>query len=184
MRARIGVGGDLCAIALIGVPIDKAFMVVWDEHLPLRERQFARALLACAGSIEGNLTTALAIYVGTRVDRIGEHMIDGDVAGVDPADFSAVVHPQGKRQTLAPEPQPDATYRSEFGETRKNGLDRGAHGFVWVEEDLAILLTPNEAHGKIATQFAARSLVADPAEQTCPQHMQLRFAHGAFEAKQ
>src|ERR1700751_4584148 len=142
MRARIGVGGDLCAIALIGVPIDKAVMVVWDERLPLRARQFARALLACAGSIEGNLTTALAIYVGTRVDRIGEHMIDGDVAWVDPADFSAVVHPQGKRQTLATELQPDATYRSEFGETRKNGLDRGAHGFVWVEEDLAILLTP------------------------------------------
>jgi Protein of unknown function DUF262/Restriction Enzyme Adenine Methylase Associated/Protein of unknown function (DUF1524) len=138
----MGVGGDLCAIGLIGVPIDKAVMVVWDEHLPLRARQFARALLACAGSIEGNLTTALAIYVGTRVDRIGEHMIDGDVAWVDPADFSAVVHPQGKRQTLATEPQPDATYRSEFGETRKNGLDRGAHGFVWVEEDLAILLTP------------------------------------------
>jgi hypothetical protein len=54
---------------------------------------------------------------------------------------------------------------------------RSAHDAM---DALCVLLTPNEAHGKIATQFAARSLVADPAEQTCPQHMQLRFAHGAF----
>ena len=38
MRARMGVGGDLCAIGLVGVPIDKALMVVRDAHLPLRAR--------------------------------------------------------------------------------------------------------------------------------------------------
>src|ERR1700751_5808631 len=104
MRAWMSVGGDSRAISLIGVPIDKALMVVRDEHLPLRARQqLARALLAYAGSVEGDLMPALAICVGACVDRIGEDMIDGDVAWVDPADFSAVVHPQGQTQTLATE---------------------------------------------------------------------------------
>src|SRR6516225_11882531 len=90
MRARMSVGGDPRAISLIGVPIDKALMVVRDEHLPLRARQFARALLAYAGSVEDDLMTALAICVGACVDRIGEDMIDGDVAWVDPADFCQI----------------------------------------------------------------------------------------------
>src|SRR5258708_5694141 len=77
MRAWMSVGGDPRAISLIGVPIDKALMVVRDEHLPLRARQFARALLAYAGSVEGDLMTALAICVGACVDRIGEDMIEG-----------------------------------------------------------------------------------------------------------
>src|SRR5258708_36336033 len=104
MRAWMSVGGDPRAISLIGVPIDKALMVVRDEHLPLRARQFARALLAYAGRVEGDLMTALAICVGACVDRIGEDMIDGDVACVAPAAFGAAVHPQGHIQFLARAP--------------------------------------------------------------------------------
>src|SRR6202047_4753459 len=115
MRAWMSVGGDPRAISLIGVRIDKALMVVRDEHLPLRARQFARALLAYAGSVEGDLMPALAICVDACVDRIGEDMIDGDVAWVDPADFSAVVHPQGQRQTLATEPR-DVPIRAQRSE--------------------------------------------------------------------
>src|ERR1700747_330259 len=104
MRWGMGVGGDPRAISLRGVPIDKALMVVRDEHLPLRARQFARALLAYAGSVEGDLMPALAICVDACVDRIGEDMIDGDGAWVDPAGFTAVVDPQGQRQNLATDP--------------------------------------------------------------------------------
>ena len=53
-----------------------------------------------------------------------------------------------------------------------------------MEADLAILLTPDEAHGQAAAQLAARRLVADAAVQACAQNMQLGLAHGALEAEQ
>ena len=48
---------------------------------------------------------------------------------------------------------------------------------------LAFLLAPDEAHGKSAAQLTARRLVADSAEQSRAQHMQLGLAHRPFEAK-
>jgi hypothetical protein len=58
-----------------------------------------------------------------------------------------------KRQALAPQPQPDAADRSEFAEPGKHGPDRGADGFIRMEPHLAILLAPDEAHGKAAAQL-------------------------------
>jgi hypothetical protein len=90
MWLRMGVGRDPRTIALVRAPIDEAFVVARNEHGPLRPRQLAYALLARAGGIESDLMAALAIRVGARVDRIRQHMIDGDVAGVDPAHAAAI----------------------------------------------------------------------------------------------
>ncbi len=53
-----------------------------------------------------------------------------------------------------------------------------------MEPHFTIFLTPDEADGKAATQFAASGLVANPAVEAGAQDMQLGFAHGALEAKQ
>src|SRR6516165_1960652 len=136
MRSRMSVGSDPRTIALVRAPIDEAFVVVRKEHGPLRSRQLAYALLARAGGIESDLMAALAIRVGARVDRIRQHMIDGDVAGVDPAHAAAIA-----------------------------GVDRAADGLIRMEAHVAILFAPDEAHGEAPAQFAARRLVADAAEQ-------------------
>src|SRR5512132_2650570 len=184
MRPRMSVGCDPRTIALVRAPIDEAFVVVWKEHGPLRSRQLAYALLARAGGIESDLMAALAIRVGARVDRIRQHMIDGDVAGVDPAHAAAIAGLHRERQAFGAQPQPDAAHRSELGEACEHGADGAAHGFIWMEAHLAIVLTPHEAYGKPAAQFAARCLVADAAEQACAQHIQLGLAYGALQAKQ
>jgi hypothetical protein len=89
------------------------------------------------------------------------------------------VHPQGKRQTLAPEPQPDATYRSEFGETRKNGLDRGAHGFVRLEGH-----TPMSSLSIVARKVAFAGAIRSNSQHTSKSmllfsHLNLNSANGA-----
>ena len=178
------IGGDPRAIGLICSHVDEAFMMVRDEHRPLRSWQLAHAFLARTCGIEGDLGAALAIGVGARIDGIGEHMIDGDVAGVDPTDGTAVAGLEWKGQTLATEPEPDAAYRSEFGEASKDSPDGATDSLIRMEADLAILLAPDEANRKSAPQFAARGLVANPAVQARPYDMQLGLAHGALEAEQ
>src|SRR6266536_4327792 len=130
MRSRMSVGGDSCTIALVRAPVDEALMVVGEQHGPLRSWQLANALLARAGGIENDLVTALAIRVGARVDRIREHMIDGDVAGVDPAHTAAIAGLHRERQALSAQPQPDTAHRSELGEAREHGADRAADGLI------------------------------------------------------
>src|SRR5208282_4221402 len=49
--------------------------------------------------------------------------------------------------------------------------DRGAYGFIGMETHFAILLAPDEADGKAATQFAASGFVANAAEQAATQDM-------------
>src|SRR5262245_1957979 len=173
MRPRVCVGGDPRAIGLIGAPIDEALMVMRKEHGPLRSRQLADAFLARAGGIEGDLMAALAIRVSARVDRIRQHMIDGDVAGVDPADATAIAGLQGKRRTFAAQPQPNTTHRSELGEACKYSADGGIDRFIRMEADLAICLAPDEADGKAAAQLTTRRLVADAAVEARAQDVQL-----------
>ena len=178
------VGADPHAIGLISAPVDEALMVARDEHGPLRLRQLADAFLARAGGIECDLVAAFAISIGARVDRIRQHMIDGDIAGVDPTHAAAIAGLHRKRQALAAEPEPDAARRSEFAKPCKDGPNGGADRFIGMETYLAILLTPDEPYGKAAAQFTARRLVADAAKQARAQDMQLGLAHGALETKQ
>ena len=93
----MGVGGDPGAIGLISAPIDEALVVVGEEHGPLRLRQLADALFARPGGVEDDVMAALAIRIGARIDRIRQHMIDGDVAGVDPAEDATVAGLQRER---------------------------------------------------------------------------------------
>ena len=55
--------------------------------------------------------------IGTRVDGIRQHMINGNVAGVDPAHATAGADPHRERQALRAQPQPNAARRSELSET-------------------------------------------------------------------
>ena len=66
-------------------------MMLANEHRPLGNRQFANALLLLPGRVERDFKAAFTIGVSPRVDWIRQHMIDRDVAWVDPADGGAVM---------------------------------------------------------------------------------------------
>jgi hypothetical protein len=69
--SRPRVAGDAILVGLIGLPIDKAFMMLLDEHLPLRARLIPNALLARACRIQRRLLARFAIDVGSGIDRVG-----------------------------------------------------------------------------------------------------------------
>jgi hypothetical protein len=83
-------------------------MVLLDQHLPLRLRQAAYAFPADAGRIEYSLMARFAIGIHARIDRIGQHMVDGRVTRFDPADIRTLVHLQRETVPLRTQPQPDA----------------------------------------------------------------------------
>src|ERR1700747_2333877 len=184
MRPRMRVGTDADAIGLIGAPVDEAFMMVGDEHGPLRLRQLAHALLARSGIIERDVMAALAIGIGASIHGICQHMIDRDVAGFDPTDAAAVAGLQRKRETFAAKPQPDAAGRSEVLEPVKHSADGVADRLVGMESYFAVFLTPDEADGETPTQFAARGLVANPAVEAGAPGVQPRFSQFSLYTEQ
>ena len=83
--------GDAFLIGFITLPIDETRMVLRDEHLPLGARQTSQARSAHASAIQDRFLAGFAIGVGAGIDRVGEHMVDGGVARLDPADAAALV---------------------------------------------------------------------------------------------
>ena len=77
-----------------------------DQHLPFGAREVSHALLAPAGGLEDDLVAGSAIDVSAGIDGVGEHLVDGGVARLDPSDLAALMHLQREFETLRAEPQP------------------------------------------------------------------------------
>ena len=108
VRSRLCIAGDALLVCVIGLPVDEARMMLRDQHLPLGARQVPHAFLAPAGGIEDDLVAGSAIDVSAGIDGVGEHVVDGGVARLDPSDFAALMHLQREFEPLRAEPQPHA----------------------------------------------------------------------------
>src|SRR5499427_9269572 len=177
VRSRPCIAGAAFLIFLVGLPVDKARMMLRDQHLPFGARQVSHPLFPLAGGIEDDLVTGSAIDVSAGVDGVGEHLVDGGIARLDPSDVAALMHPQREFQPLRAEPQPHAPGRAGVGEMGKDLANGGADGFVRVETNLAVRLAPDKTDGQTAPKFAARRLVANAAIEARAQDVQLCFAH-------
>ena len=121
------------------------------------------ALLARARGVECRLGSRLAIDIGACIDGVGEHAVDGVIAGLDPADLGVFVHLQRELHAFRAEPQPNATRRTGFGKSLEHALDGGDDSFVRVQEHLAVLIAPDEANRQAAPELAACRLIANAA---------------------
>src|SRR5499433_2984994 len=184
VRSRPCIAGDAFLVCLIGLPVNKARMMIRDQHLPFGAWEVSHAFLAPAGGIEDDVVAGSAIDVSAGVDRVGEHLVDGGVARLDPSDLAALMHLQWEFEPLRAEPQPYAPGRAGLGELGKDLADGGADGFIRVKTNLALLLAPEEADRQATPQFAARRLVANAAIEARAQNVQLCFAHGALQPQQ
>src|SRR5215467_15480828 len=167
VRPRPRIGGDACLVGFIGWPIDVAFMMLLDEHLPLVARQISDALLTGTRGVECRLGSRLAIDIGACIDGVGEHAVDGVIAGLDPADLGVFVHLQWELHAFRAEPQPDAAPSAGFGETLKHGLDSDYDSFIRVEAHLAVLFAPDQADREATPELAARCFIANAAVEAC-----------------
>src|SRR5215813_7492481 len=109
-------------------------MMLRDQHLPFGARQVSHALLALAGGIEDDFMAGSAIDVSAGIDGVGEHVVDGGVARLDPSDLAALMHLQREFETLRAEPQPHPPSRAGLGEMGKDLADGGADGFIRVKQ--------------------------------------------------
>jgi hypothetical protein len=54
---------------------------------------------------------------------------------------------------------------------------------IWIEHDLTLLVV-NQPHRKGHPELATARLVEKPTSKPCPHHVQLGFAHRAFQPQQ
>src|SRR2546421_6231911 len=92
VRSGLCIAGDTFLVCLIGLPVNEAWMMLRDQHLPFGAWEVSHALLALAGGIEDDLVAGSAIDVSAGVDGVGEHLVDGGVARLDPSDLAALMH--------------------------------------------------------------------------------------------
>ena len=78
------------------------------------------------------------------------------------------------------------TRRAEPSSAKRSKTQRIAlpDGLVGMKQYLAVVLTPNEAGGQSAAQFASSRLVANAAFEARADDVQLGLAHGALEPEQ
>ena len=132
------------------------------------------------------LVAGLAVDVGASIDRAGDNVVDGRIGRLNPADL---VRPaqrgrlQRERQALGAKPQPGRPHAAEVGEAGEHRADRATDLLVGVEADLAVGLAPDEPDRQAPAQLASGGLAADSAFQPGAQHVQLRLAHRALQAK-
>src|SRR5215472_8423649 len=164
VRTRLGVASKAFLVCLIGRPVDETRMMVRDQHLPFGTRQMAQTFLAAAGGIEDDLLAGSPIGVSAGIDRIGEHMVDGGVARLNPSDLAALMHLQREFEPLRAEPHPHTPGRAGLGALGKDLADGGADAFIRVKKNLPLVLAPDKANRQATPEFAACRLVANAAK--------------------
>ena len=180
------VGGDAGLVSLVGRPVDEPGVMVGNQDLPLGLGQPAGTgpHLPRLGDIA--LVAGLAVDVGASIDRAGDNVVDGRIGRLNPADLVRSAQRgrlQRERQALGAKPQPGRPHAAEVGEAGEHRADRATDLLVGVEADLAVGLAPHEPDRQAPAQLASGGLAADSAFQPGAQHVQLRLAHRALQAK-
>ena len=127
----------------------------------------------------------LAVGVGASIDGIAQHLVDGVIAGIDPADLrtrdaSAVGKrsPSDRNHSQTRRAEPDSAKRAKIEAiavwTASSGWSRTSPS----------ALAPDQSDRQAAAEFSARRLVADAAVEASTKDMELRFAHRALQAEQ
>jgi hypothetical protein len=121
--------------------------------------------------------------VRAGVDGAVEHAVHLVVGRDRP--FVLAVREAAHRESdaLPAHPQPHLPDRPQLGEPVEDRLDRAADRLVGIEQDLTLLLAPDQTDRECVAQLAALGLVADSALQATAEHVQLRLAHGAFKPR-
>jgi hypothetical protein len=159
-------------------------MVLADQDRPVLPGQTAQAFAHPSGLIEAAFLASFTIGIGACIDRIGQHLVDARVGGAAPLDVRAARELGGEGDVFGPQPQPDLPDRAGLGELLEDRAEGALDGLVGMEEDLAVLLPPDEPDRQATPQFPPRGLVADAAVQPGADHVEFRFGHCPLQAQQ
>ena len=175
--------GDPVAVFLERGLVDEARVVLPNQDTPFCLGEPTQPLACVAVLVDVSLPAGLPERVRAGIDRALEHAVDLMVGRRHPPQL-ALPAAQRELHALAAHPQPHLAHRAEFGEPVEDRLDRAPDGLVGVEQDLSLLLAPDEPDRQRLAQLPTPSLVADPALQPGAQHVQLRLGHRALQPQQ
>jgi hypothetical protein len=175
---RRDIAGQPALDVLVGVPVGEPVMVAGDEHLPLVSWQVTAAGAQPAALINVPFGPGPPVGVGAGVGRMPQRRQHRLIGRLHPGDLGKPsAHGSGllqrPAQVLLTQPQPDRARRPACGELPEHRGDDAGHRLVGVEDDLPGRLAPDQPGRQAAAQLAAGGLVADPAGQPCPQHVEL-----------
>jgi hypothetical protein len=183
VSARARVLGDPLAVGFERGLVDEAGVVLPDQHTPFCLGEPTQPLARVPVLVDVSLPAGFPERIGAGIYRAFEHAVDLVVGRGDPPQLTL---PAAQRELhpLAAHPQPHLPDRSELGEPVEDRSDRAADGLVGIEQDLALLLAPDQPDRQRLPQLPALGLVPDPALQPGAEHVQLGLGHRALEPEQ
>jgi hypothetical protein len=137
VRPRARVTADPFAVGLERGLIDEAGVVIPDQHLPFCLRQATHPLTRVPALVDVALPAGLAERVCAGIHRALEHAMHLVIGRDSPLDLAVSEAAHRELHCLAAHPQPHLADRPKLGEAIEDRLDRAAHRFVCVEQDLA-----------------------------------------------
>ena len=180
----IGIPGELGLVALVGGPIDVAFVVLLEQNLPLLERLAVTVALTGAAVDDRGALLAFAIDVRPRVEGVLQHRDDVAVADRPPVEGNqrlAVGRPW-KVDPVRRQGQQDLSRTPESLEARENQTDHLLHTQVGIQPQTG-LAVPAIADRDPDAQLATARLGAGRVEHASAQDTELEFADAALHAQ-
>src|SRR6516164_8980313 len=167
-------------------PGDVTFVLILEQHLPLRLRAPQTALDALAAVLDAHLAHRAAKGIGAGIDGVGQDVVDGVVERQPPGDAAPLRRPvtcDGQRNALVSQPNVHLTNAVEFGKLGEYQAQSFLHPLV------RILLDPIMPCSHIACrdtkeQSTAACFLLQRFLGALTKERQLQFAHGAFHAEQ
>ena len=120
---------DLATLA----PGDVTFVLILEQHLPLRLRAPQTALDALAAVLDAHLAYRVAKGIGTGVDGVGQDVVDRVVERQLPGDAAPLRRPMacdGQRNSLVSQPHVHLTNAVKFGKLGEDQAQSFLHPLV------------------------------------------------------
>src|SRR5271166_621119 len=180
MAARGNIAAHHLADRLGFLPADIALMGVRHQCQPIAAH-LAASLYADARTIIARRHGRLTISVGTAVDRVLDHSVDGGVVWAPP-DRLALLALRRQIEIVLVEPEQSLPGAAEFQDFVEDQADGLLHAPVRVL--LIAIAGLHEPHGSADNEFAAARLLVSGRERTLPQQIELVLVETALKAEQ
>ena len=155
----VGVVGDQTLVPLVLVPGNVAFVVIADQHVPLRAVAAEAARDALTSVLDGHAALRPAKRVRAGVDGVGHQLVDGAVDRRLPDNVALLANDPDSRQQhfLLPQPKVDLADAPELRELAEHEIDGLAHSPVGILGD-PIAADLHVAYRHAEEELAARRL--------------------------
>src|SRR6516162_8534655 len=183
-RTMVAAGGYVAADHLADrfglLPADITLMGVRHQRQPVAAC-FAADLHLDAGPIVARHDGRLTISIGTAVDGVLDHSVDGGVVWTPPSRL-AVLALHRQIQVMLEKPKQRLSCAAELQDFVEDQADGLLHAAVRVL--LVAIARLDEADRRTDDEFAAAGLLVTGGERTLPQQVKLILVETSFEAEQ